>query len=191
MANGPALLAGSRFVFHECDAIAWQDLPLTRAVRSWLEGLAEPKGGRPEEWFALDADVPSASLPLEIKDEIGAWREIAHDDLKRQHEDFVGVTQAVDGRPIIHHAPPTLSYARNRTEHSGKRALFHDRPKLIGQVGLATVIGSGLPSPKYIPACAIENAKSSCSARPRAMLGSTKHPEHVRCADLSLLHDFG
>ena len=36
MANGPALLAGSRFVFHECDAIAWQDLPLTRAVRSWL-----------------------------------------------------------------------------------------------------------------------------------------------------------
>src|SRR5271166_3054971 len=166
MANGPALLAGSRFVFHECDAIAWQDLPLTRAVRSWLEGLAEPKGGRPEEWFALDA-------------------------LKRQHEDFVGVTQAVDGRPIIHHAPPTLSYARNRTEHSGKRALFHDRPKLIGQVGLATVIGSGLPSPKYIPACAIENAKSSCSARPRAMLGSTKHPEHVRCADLSLLHDFG
>jgi hypothetical protein len=106
---GPALLAGARFVFQECEAIPWQDLPLTRAVRSELVGLAEPKGGRPEEWFALDADVPSASLPLEIKDEIGAWREIAHEDLKRQHEDFVRVTKAVDGRLIIHHAPPTLS----------------------------------------------------------------------------------
>ena len=103
MANGSALLAGARFVFHECDAIPWQDLPLTRAVRSWLERLAEPKGSRPEEWFALDADVPSASLPLEIKDEIEAWREIAHDDLKRQHKDFVRVTKAVDGRLIIHH----------------------------------------------------------------------------------------
>jgi hypothetical protein len=30
--------------------------------------------------------------------EIGVWREIAHDDLKRQHEDFVGVTKAVSGR---------------------------------------------------------------------------------------------
>jgi hypothetical protein len=108
-AYGPALLAGARFVFQECDAIPWQDLPLTRAVRSWLVRLAERKGGRPEEWFALDANVPSASLPLEIKDEIGAWREIAHDDLKRQHEDFVRMTQAVDGRLIIHHAPPTLS----------------------------------------------------------------------------------
>jgi len=49
-----------------------------------------------------------ASLPLEIKDEIGAWREITHDDLKRQHEDFVRVTKAVEGRLIIHHAPPTL-----------------------------------------------------------------------------------
>ena len=69
------------------------------AVRSWREGLAEPKRGRPEEWFALDADdVPSASLPLEIKDEIGAWRGIAHDDLKRQHEDFVGVTKAANGK---------------------------------------------------------------------------------------------
>jgi hypothetical protein len=46
---------------------------------------------------------------LEIKDEIGAWREIAHEDLKRQHEDFVRVAKAVDGRLIIHHAPPTLS----------------------------------------------------------------------------------
>jgi hypothetical protein len=108
MANGSALLAAARFVFHECDAIPWQDLPLTRAVRSELERQGERNGGRPEEWFALDADVPSASLPLEIKDEIGAWREIAHDDLKRQHEDFVRVTKAVDGRLIIHHAPPTL-----------------------------------------------------------------------------------
>ena len=108
VAYGPALLAGSRFVFHECDAIPWQDLPLTRADRSELVGWAEPKGGRPEEWFALDADVPSASLPLEIKDEIGAWREIAHDDLKRQHKDYVGWTKADDGRLNIHHAPPSL-----------------------------------------------------------------------------------
>ena len=57
VAYGPALLAGARFVFQECEAIPWQDLPLTRAVRSELVGLAEPKGGRPEEWFALDADV--------------------------------------------------------------------------------------------------------------------------------------
>jgi hypothetical protein len=104
VAYGSALLAGARFVFHECDAIPWQDLPLTAAVRSGLVGLAEHKDGRPEEWFALDADVPSGSLPLEIKDETGAWREIAHDELKRQHEDFVRMTRAVDGRLIIHHA---------------------------------------------------------------------------------------
>jgi hypothetical protein len=109
MANGSALLAGARFVFHDCDATPWVDLQLTSDVRRNLKEWAEPKGGRPEEWFALDADVPSASLPLEIKDEIGAWREIAHDDLRRQHEDFVRVTKAVDGRLIIHHAPPTLS----------------------------------------------------------------------------------
>jgi hypothetical protein len=107
MVIGTALFAGARFVFHECDAIPWQDLPLTRAVRSELERKAEPKCGRPEEWFALDADVPSASLPLEIKDEIGAWREIAHDDLKRQHKNFVRMTKAVDGRLIVHHARPT------------------------------------------------------------------------------------
>jgi hypothetical protein len=102
MANGPALLAGARFVFQECEAIPWQDLPLTRAVRSELVGLAEPKGWRPEEWFALDADVPSASLPLEIEDETGAWREIAHDNLKRRHEQFLGVTRAVSGRLSFH-----------------------------------------------------------------------------------------
>jgi hypothetical protein len=104
IANGSALLAGARFVFHDCDATPWVDLQLTSDVRRKLKEWAEPKGGRPEEWFALDADVPSASLRLEIKDEIGAWQEIAHDDLKRQHEDFVRVTQAVDGRVIIHHA---------------------------------------------------------------------------------------
>ena len=72
---GARAFRADAFLFHECDAISWRNLPLTRAVRSWLEGLAEPKRGRPEEWFALDADdVPSASLPLEIKDEIGAWR---------------------------------------------------------------------------------------------------------------------
>jgi hypothetical protein len=105
MANGTELFARARFVFHECDAIPWQDLPLTSVVRYELESLAgPPKNGRPEEWFALDADVPSASLPLEIKHEIAAWRGIAHDDLKRQHEDFVRVTKGVDGRLIIHHA---------------------------------------------------------------------------------------
>ena len=96
-------------MFHEYEATPWQDLPLTRAVRSWLVRLAERKGGQPQEWFALDADVPSAYLPLEIKDKTGGWRKIAHDDLKRQHEDYVGWTKAVDGRLLIHHAPPTLS----------------------------------------------------------------------------------
>jgi hypothetical protein len=89
-------------VFDDCDATPWVDLQLTSDVRCNLKQLAEPKGGRPEEWFALDADVPSASLPLEIEDEIGAWREIAHDDLKRQHEDFVAVTRAVSGRLSFH-----------------------------------------------------------------------------------------
>ena len=58
MANGPALLAGARFVFHECDAIPWQDLPLTRAVRSWLERWAEPKGGRPENGLRSTPTFP-------------------------------------------------------------------------------------------------------------------------------------
>ena len=92
-----ALQGGARFVFHGCDAIPWQDLLLTSDARRNLKQLAEPKGGRPEEWFALDNDLPSASLPLEIEDEIGAWRKIAHDDLKRQYEDLE-VTKAVGGR---------------------------------------------------------------------------------------------
>ena len=102
LCNGPALFAGARFVFHDCDATPWVDLQLTSDVRRNLKQLAKPKGGRPKEWFALDADVPSASLLLEIEDEIGAWREIAPDDLKRQHEDFVGVTKAVSGRLNFH-----------------------------------------------------------------------------------------
>ena len=85
-------------MFHDCDATPWVDLQLTSDARRNLRQLAKPKGGRPDEWFVLEADGPSASLPLEIEDEIGAWREIAHDDLKRQHEDFVGVTKAVSGR---------------------------------------------------------------------------------------------
>ncbi len=40
-----------------------------------------------EEWFALDRDVPSVSLPLEIK-KSGAWRHIAHDKLKLRYEDL-------------------------------------------------------------------------------------------------------
>ena len=95
--NGRALFARARFVFHDCDATPWVDLQLTSDARRNLKQLAKPKGGRPEEWFALDADVPSASLPLEIEDEIGAWREIAQDDLKRQYEDLK-VTKAVGGR---------------------------------------------------------------------------------------------
>lgn len=104
MANGSALLAGARFVLHESDAIPWRSLPLTNADRLDLEQKGRDKGAQPEEWFALEADVLSASLPLEIKDETGKWQEIAHDDLKRRHEDFVRVTKAVDGRFIIHHA---------------------------------------------------------------------------------------
>jgi hypothetical protein len=100
--NGPALFAGARFVFHDCDATSWADLQLTSDVRRNLKQLAKPKGGQPKEWFALDADVPSASLPLEIEDETGAWREIAHDNLKRRHEEFLGVTRAVSGRLSFH-----------------------------------------------------------------------------------------
>ncbi len=91
-----ALQGWARFVFHGCDATPWVDLQLTSDARRNLKQLAEPKGGRPEEWFALDNDVPSAFLPLE-KDEIGVWREIAHDDLKCQYEDLE-VTKAVGGR---------------------------------------------------------------------------------------------
>jgi hypothetical protein len=82
-----ALEGRARFVFHGCEAIPWQDLPLTSARRDGLERLAKPKGGRPEEWFALEDDVPSPFLPLEIE-ELGAWRQIAHDELKRRYEDL-------------------------------------------------------------------------------------------------------
>jgi hypothetical protein len=59
-----------------------------------------------------------------------------------------------------------------------------------GVVALARYIGPGLPPPKYIPASAVEDAQPSCSA---VMHDARQHetPEHVRCADLSLLHDFG
>lgn len=82
-----ALAGRARFVFHGCFAIPWQDLPVTSAVRYALERLAGPKGGRPEEWFALEGDVSSASLPLEIE-EIGGWQQIAQDELKRRYEDL-------------------------------------------------------------------------------------------------------
>jgi hypothetical protein len=56
--------------------------------------------------------------------------------------------------------------------------------------GPGPYIGPGLPPPKYIPASAVEDAQPSCSA---VMHDARQHetPEHVRCADLSLLHDFG
>lgn len=83
-----ALEARARFVFHGCDAIPWQNLPLTDADRLDLEQKGKDKSARPEEWYALEYDVPSDSLPLET-DESGAWRQVAHDELKRRYEDLV------------------------------------------------------------------------------------------------------
>ena len=80
-----ALRARARFVFKGCDAIPWQDLPLPRDVREDLVRLAEPKGGRPEEWFALADEVPCGSLPVEVDEEdVGAWCSIDHDELERR-----------------------------------------------------------------------------------------------------------
>lgn len=79
-----AYLGRARFVFHGCDATPWADLRLTRAVRRGLERLAEPKGGQPEEWFALPDDVPCRDLPLEIE-MAGGWQEVVHDDFLLQY----------------------------------------------------------------------------------------------------------
>jgi hypothetical protein len=76
-----------RFVFDGCEAIPWQGVPLPSAVRGDLERKAEPKGGRPEEWFALDRDVRCTDLPLEIERVFG-WQGIAHRDLKRRYADL-------------------------------------------------------------------------------------------------------
>jgi hypothetical protein len=82
----------ARFVFQRFNATPWQDLPLLSAVRRRLEHLAELKRGRPEEWFALEDDVRCADLPLELCAdlplELLKWREIEHDDLKRQYADL-------------------------------------------------------------------------------------------------------
>lgn len=75
----------ARFVFDEYDAIPWQDLPLDRSVRDNLEHKGKAKGGRSEEWFGIETDVPSASLPLEIEIEMG-WRRMAQDKLKRRYK---------------------------------------------------------------------------------------------------------
>jgi hypothetical protein len=77
----------ARFVFQGFNAIPWQELPLTDADRDNLEQMAKSKGGRPEEWFALEDDVRSVDLPLEIETHLG-WRKMAHADLKRQYEDL-------------------------------------------------------------------------------------------------------
>ncbi len=82
-----ALQGRARFVFHGCDATPWVDLQLTSDARRNLKQLAMPKGGRARDWFALPDDVPCADLSLEIET-LEGWREIAHDDLKRQYEDL-------------------------------------------------------------------------------------------------------
>jgi len=87
-----AIEGRARFVFHGCNATPWANLTLTAEVRSNLEQLAAPKGGRPEEWFALPNNVSCTALPLEIEID-GSWRRIAHDDLKREYQDL----QMMDG----------------------------------------------------------------------------------------------
>jgi hypothetical protein len=82
-----AYLGRARFVFHGCDATPWAELRLTRAVRSELVRLAEPKGGQPEEWFALQKDVHCDDLPLEIES-AGVWREVEHDNFLLQYRDM-------------------------------------------------------------------------------------------------------
>ena len=92
------------------NAIPWQDLPLTRAVRSELVGWAEPKGGRPEEWFGVEDDVRCACLPLEIEMPSG-WRKKSHDGLKRQYEDM----KTLDGSDGLFVALPPHGCLRIRT----------------------------------------------------------------------------
>jgi hypothetical protein len=82
-----AYLGRARFVFHGCDAMPWADLRLTRAVRRGLERLAERKGGRPEEWFALPDDVRSSNLPLEIET-AGVWQKSEHDAFLLEYRDL-------------------------------------------------------------------------------------------------------
>jgi hypothetical protein len=77
----------ARFVFHGCDATPWADLRLTRAVRRELEHKAERKGGRPEEWFVLLADVRSSDLPLEIET-ARVWQKSEHDAFLLQYHDL-------------------------------------------------------------------------------------------------------
>ena len=71
---------------YRMQAAAFGDLD--RAIlRRLREQLAKLKGGRARDWFTLPDDVPCADLSLEIETPEG-WREIAHDDLKRQYEDL-------------------------------------------------------------------------------------------------------
>jgi hypothetical protein len=87
----------ARFVFRGCAAIPWSHLPLAPDVRRDLKRLAKPKGGRPEEWFALPNDVPCRGLPLEIETLDGGWQETGQDDLTRHYNDLE-VTLGDDGR---------------------------------------------------------------------------------------------
>ena len=102
-------------MFEGFNAIPWQGLPLTDADRDNLKQKA--KGGRPEEWFAIEDDVRCANLPLEIETASG-WRKMAHDDLKRQYEDLKTLDRP-DGLLVVlpPHAPLRL-----RTPTQAKQA---------------------------------------------------------------------
>jgi hypothetical protein len=132
MAYGPALLAGARFVLHECEATPWQDLPLTRAVRSWLARLAERKGGQPQEWFALDADVP----PLLCR-----WRSRMRSErggrLRTTTSSVNTGTTWGGRRPLTVGSSSTMRYGPQSADHPPHRAT---RPALV--LGLGFSAGS-------------------------------------------------
>jgi hypothetical protein len=100
-----ALQRQARFVFHGCDAIPWQNLPLTDAdrldLRLDLDQKGRDKGARPQDWFALPDDVPCRDLRLETAELFGVgpdgvwrlrdirrreWQEAEQDELKRRYE---------------------------------------------------------------------------------------------------------
>jgi hypothetical protein len=84
---GNWLGARARFLVAAPDAVAFRDLPIKLTTRRKLTKRGLELGGIPKQWFAVDRDIPSGDLALEIEED-GSWRGIVHAALLERYAGF-------------------------------------------------------------------------------------------------------